>query len=222
MTEREKMFSGKIYDPFTEGMPEERTRAHFLCNEYNKLCETEQEKRDEILSELMPDRGENVYLQGPIYFDFGKNISMGKDSFANFNFTVLDEGKVTIGKSVFIGPNVSLYTPIHPFCPEDRNPFFNTRTKRITNMERAGAITIKDNCWICGSVTICANVTIGEGSIIAAGSVVTKDIPAHSLAGGVPCRVIRKISEEDSLKNHHEWFADPKDMEDMYKDIEKK
>ncbi len=208
MTERQKMFAGKIYDPFCEGMPEERTNAHRLCKLYNDTFETETEKRNAILNELLPNRGENVYLQGPIYFDFGKHISIGKDSFANFNFTVLDEGKVTIGKCVFIGPNVSLLTPIHPLCYEDRNSFFNEKTGCTTNLERAGAITIGDNCWISGSVTVCGGVTIGDGCVIAAGSVVTRDIPPNSLAAGVPCRVIRQITDEDRLSAHPEWFAE--------------
>lgn len=208
MTEKEKMFSGKIYDPFSEGMPEDRTKAHELCNQYNKLTETNQKKREKILDKLLPDRGDGVYLQGPIYFDFGKHISIGKGSYANFNFTVLDEGKVTIGASVFIGPNVSLLTPIHPLCWQDRNAFFNEKTGFVTNLERAGAITIGDNCWIGGSVTICGGVTIGEGCVIGAGSVVTRDIPPNSLAAGVPCKVIRQITDEDRLSAHPEWFAE--------------
>ena len=208
MTEKEKMFAGKIYDPFCEGMPEDRTKAHELCSQYNKLTETNQKKREKILDKLLPNRGEGVYLQGPIYFDFGKHTSMGKGSYANFNFTVLDEGKVTIGASVFIGPNVSLLTPIHPLCWQDRNAFFNEKTGVITNLERAGAITIGDNCWIGGSVTVCGGVTIGEGCVIGAGSVVTRDIPANSLAAGVPCKVIRQITDEDRLSAHPEWFAE--------------
>lgn len=208
MTEREKMLAGKIYDPFTEGMPEERTNAHRLCKLYNDTTEIDEEKRKEILDELLPNRGENVYLQGPIYFDFGSNIYIGKDSYANFNFTVLDEGKVSIGNSVFIGPNVSLLTPIHPLCYQDRNSFFNEKTGNVTNIEYTGSITIEDNCWIGGSVTICGGVTIGEGCVIGAGSVVTKDIPAGSLAVGNPCRVIRPITDADRLSNHPELFAE--------------
>ena len=124
MTEREKMFAGKIYDPFCEGMPAERTRAHKLCRLYNKTDETHAKKREKILNQLLPNRGEGVYLQGPIYFDFGTNTTFGKGSYANFNLVVLDEGKVTIGDSVFIGPNVSFLTPIHPLRYEDRNAFF--------------------------------------------------------------------------------------------------
>lgn len=208
MTEREKMLAGKLYDPFTEGMPEERTNAHRLCKLYNDTIETDVQKRKEILDELLPNRGENVYLQGPIYFDFGTNISMGKDSYANFNFTVLDEGKVTIGNSVFIGPNVSLVTPIHPLRYQDRNSFYNTKTGNITNIEYTAPITIGDNCWIASNVTICGGVTIGEGCVIGAGSVVTRDIPPNSLAVGKPCRVIRTITEADSLAMHPELFAE--------------
>ena len=208
MTEHEKMLAGKIYDPFSEGMPEERTKAHWLCKQYNETFETETEKREQILDELLPNRGESVYLQGPIYFDFGVNISMGDNSFANFNFTVMDEGKVTIGESVFIGPNVSLLTAIHPLCYQDRNSFFNEKTGVVTNLERTGAITIGNNCWIGGSVTICGGVTIGDGCVIGAGSVVTRDIPPNSLAVGVPCRVIRPITESDRLSAHPEYFAE--------------
>lgn len=206
MKEREKMFAGKLYDPFCENMPEERTNAHRLCKLYNDTTEIEEAKRKEILDELLPNRGENVYLQGPIYFDFGSNITIGDGSYANFNFTVLDEGKVNIGNNVFIGPNVSIFTPIHPLRYQDRNTFFNEKTGNTTNLEYAAPVTIGDNCWICGNVTICPGVTIGEGSVIGAGSVVTRDIPSDSLAVGNPCRVVRSITEEDSIALKSELF----------------
>ena len=208
MTEHEKMLAGKIYDPFTEGMPEERTNAHRLCKLYNDTTETDAQRRKEILNELLPNRGENVYLQGPIYFDFGTNTVIGKDSYANFNFTVLDEGRVSIGSSVFIGPNVSLLTPIHPLCYPDRNSFFNKKTGSVTNLEYTAPIVIEDHCWIAANVTVCGGVTIGEGCVIGAGSVVTRDIPANSLAAGNPCRVIRVITEADRLSAHPELFAE--------------
>ena len=206
MSEREKMLAGKIYDPFAEDLPEERTRAHVLCKMYNETTEVDSEKREEILAELMPDRADGVYLQGPIYFDFGKNIKMGRNSYANFNFTALDICEITIGDNVFIGPNVSLLTPKHPLCWQDRNPYFNEKTGRTTDKEYGAPITIGDNCWIAGDVTVCAGVTIGEGCVLGAGSVVTRDIPANSLAFGNPCRVSRKITEADRLENHPELF----------------
>lgn len=206
MNEREKMLAGKIYDPFAERLPEERTRAHVLCRMYNETTEVDSEKRKEILAELMPDRADGVYLQGPIYFDFGKNIKMGRNSYANFNFTALDICEITIGDNVFIGPNVSLLTPKHPLCWQDRNPYFNEKTGKTTDKEYGAPITIGDNCWIAGDVTVCAGVTIGEGCVIGAGSVVTRDIPANSLAFGNPCRVSRKITEADRLENHPELF----------------
>ena len=215
MTEREKMYAEKIYDPFCEGMPEERTKAHRLCKEYNDTLETEIEKRNAILDELLPNRGANVYLQGPIFFDFGTNISMGDGSYANFNFTVLDEGKVNIGKSVFIGPNVSILTAIHPLCYQDRNSFCNPKTGCVTNLEYTGSVTIEDNCWIAANVTICGPATIGAGSVIAAGAVVTGDIPADSLAMGIPCRVVRKITEKDRLREHPELFAESDNRKEL-------
>ncbi len=207
MTEREKALKGyKIYDPFAEGMPEERTKAHRLCKLYNDTFDTETEKREALLKELFTSLGKNVYLQGPIYIDCGVNTYIGDDSFANVNFTVLDEGKVTIGKRVFIGPNVSLLTAVHPLCYQDRNPFFNEKTGMVTNLEYTAPITIEDDCWIAASVTVIGGVTIGKGSVIGAGSVVTKDIPPNSLAVGNPCRVLRTLTEADRLSAHPELF----------------
>ena len=208
MTEREKMYAGLVYDPFAEGMPEDRTRAHVLCKEYNDTTEVDAERREEILRELMPDRGEGVYLQGPIYFDFGYNISMGKGSFANFNFTVMDENRVTIGENVFIGPGCTLATAVHPLRWQERNSFFNKKTGSVTNLERALPITIGDNCWIGAGVTICPGVTIGSGCVIGAGSVITRDIPADTLAVGNPCKPLRPISNEDSFSSRPDWPND--------------
>ena len=207
MTEKEKMLMGKIYDPFCEGLPEERERAHLLCQKYNSLPETDRDGRNAIIDALIPNRGKNLYLQGPIQFDFGTNISFGDDSYANFNFTVIDICKVDIGSRVFIGPNVSILTALHPLCYQDRNPYFNDKTGTVTDREYAAPVVIEDDCWIAGCVTILAGVRIGRGSVIGAGSVVTRDIPAGSLAFGNPCRVKRQITEADRLSNHPELFV---------------
>ena len=204
MTEKEKMLAGKIYDPSEPELVGLRQKAHRLCLEYNQLPETDK-KRDELMRELGVAGGENAYFQGPVQFDYGCFTTVGEGFYANFNFTCVDCCPVTIGDNVFVGPNVSLLTPVHPFRWQDRNPY-KKPDGTVTDKEYARPITIGDNCWIAGNVSVCGGVTIGEGSVIGAGSVVTRDIPPHSLAVGVPCRVIREITEADSLENHPELF----------------
>ena len=208
MTETEKMLDGKMYDGFDPDIVNARARAHKLSLQYNQTYEFDKSEREQILNELLPHRAEGVYLQGPIYFDFGTNTTFGKRSYANFNFTVLDICPVTIGKDVFIGPNVSLLTPLHPLCPIDRNLYFSNKKGYMTQHEYGAPITIGNDCWIAGNVTVCGGVTIGDGCVIGAGSVVTRDIPPNSLAVGNPCRVLRQITEADRMKNHPELFAD--------------
>lgn len=203
MTELEKMRAGKIYDPSDEELAALRGKAHLLCGAYNALPETDP-RRGELLKQ-MGIQGDGFFLQGPVQFDYGFLTSFGPGSYANFNFTCLDVCPVTIGENVFFGPNVSLLTPMHPLRYQDRNPY-RKADGTYTDREYAKPITIGSNCWISGNVTVCGGVTIGEGSVIGAGSVVTRDIPANCLAAGVPCRVIREITEEDSLENHPELF----------------
>ena len=203
MTEKEKMISGKIYDPSDKELTQLRQNAHRLCTEYNVLPETD-EKRGEVLKSLGIN-GSAFYLQGPVQFDYGCFTTIGVNSYANFNFTCVDCCPVTIGDNVFMGPNVSLLTPMHPLRWQDRNQYANP-DGTMTDKEYAKPITIGNNCWIAGNVTVCGGVTIGDGCVIGAGSVVTRDIPTNSLAVGVPCRVIRGITEADSLENHPELF----------------
>ncbi|MBO5070306.1 MAG: sugar O-acetyltransferase [Clostridium sp.] len=166
MTEKEKMISGKIYDPSDKELVALRTKAHRLSKEYNELLETD-ERRAEIIKELGIGEG-SIYFQGP-------------------------------GDNAFFGPNVSLLTPIHPLRWQDRNQYVK-QDGTPTDKEYAKPITIGNNCWIAGNVTICGGVTIGDGCVIGAGSVVTRDIPPNSLAVGVPCHVVREITEADSLE----------------------
>ena len=132
------------------------------------------------------------------YPKYGCNNFFGKFSSANFNFTCLDVCEIHIGDNVMIGPNVTLATPMHPLLPEERN-IRKREDGSFYNLEYAKPITIKDNCWLASNVVVCGGVTIGEGCVIGAGSVVTRDIPSGSLAAGNPCRVIRKITENDHL-----------------------
>lgn len=205
MTEKEKMLAGKIYDPNDGELAAIRRNAHNLSKRYNDTFEDETEKRAGILNELLPDKGEGTYLQGPVYFDYGVFTKVGKNFYANFNLTVLDVCPVTIGDDVFVGPNVSILTPKHPLCHEDRNAY-KSADGYITDKEYGAPITIGDNCWIAGNVTILAGAKIGSGCVIGAGSVVTGEIPPDSLAYGNPCRAVRKITAKDKLEYKKELF----------------
>ncbi|MDE7330015.1 MAG: sugar O-acetyltransferase, partial [Clostridia bacterium] len=178
---------------------------HRLCKLYNDTFEEEEEKRKAILDGLMPERGEGTYLQGPVYFDYGIFTKVGKNFYANFNFTVLDVCPVTIGDNVYVGPNVSILTPKHPLCYEDRN-VYDSGKGYLTDREYGAPVTIGDNCWLAGNVTVLAGAKIGSGCVIGAGSVVAGEIPPDTLAYGNPCRPVRKITEADRLKNKKELF----------------
>ena len=205
MKEKEKMLLGKIYDPNDEELLKLRTEAHRLSKMYNDTFDDEVEKRKEILNKLLPNIGEGVYLQGPIYFDYGHFTTIGKNSYANFNLTILDICPVTIGENVFMGPNVSILTPLHPLRYQDRNLYVNQKGI-MTDKEYGAPIAIGDNCWIAGNVTILAGVRIGKGCVIGAGSVVTKDIPDNTLAYGNPCKPARLITENDRLELKKDLF----------------
>lgn len=206
MTEKEKMLAGKIYDPSSQELITLRQRAHRLCKLYNDTFEEETEQRAKILAELIPNMADGGYLQGPIFFDYGVFTKLGKNFFANFNFTVLDVCPVTIGDNVFLGPNVSILTPKHPLRYQDRNPYRKDNGV-MTDKEYGTQITIGDNCWIAGNVTILAGAQIGSGCVIGAGSVVTGKIPDNSLAYGNPARVVRQITEADALEYKQELLS---------------
>lgn len=196
-TEREKMISGDVYLPSDMELQTLRQTAHKLSSQYNSLDENDAE-RPKILQKLLGPSSDEIYVQGPIQFDYGVNTTVGTGFFANFNFTVLDCAPVTIGDNVMIGPNVSLLTALHPIRYQDRNVRRNSAGE-VVIYESSAPITIDDNCWIAGDVTIVGGVHIGEGSVIGAGSVVTRDIPANVIAVGNPCRVLRDITEADRV-----------------------
>lgn len=198
MTEKEKMLAGQLYDPADPELFRLRVQAHRLSKDFNDTYDTDEALRKDILEKLVPNCDPNSGFQGPVQFDYGCFTTIGKNCYFNFNFTCLDCCPVHIGDNVFFGPNVSLLTPVHPLCWQERN-LYRRADGIMTDREYARPITIGSNCWIAGNVTICGGVTIGEGSAIGAGSVVTRDIPAGVLAAGVPCRVLRPITEDDRL-----------------------
>ena len=198
MINYERMMNEKLYQ-FDDELLKIGLNARRLLDIYNTTPHKEFEKRRQILKELFSSVGDGANVQAPFYCDYGVRISMGKNSFVNWNCTFLDQGGITIGDNVLIGPNVGLYTPVHPIDPDVRK----------TGLELGKPIVIKENVWIGGSVIVNPGVTIGENSIIGSGSLVTKDIPANVIAFGQPCRVIKKISDSDreywkELQNDYE------------------
>ena len=199
MREEEKIFAGKLFCPGDPELKELKRKAHKLSQDYNRLYEDETAARQEILFELLGEIGEGTFLQGPITFHYGCHTKIGHHVFINFNFTVQDDALVEIGDHCDFGPNVTIVTPCHPMLPDDREKFPDEDAveKRLC---WAKPVKIGSHSWFGANVVICPGVTIGEGCVIGAGSVVTRDIPPMSFAAGNPCRVIRPITEEDSLR----------------------
>ena len=199
MQEEEKIFAGKLFCPGDPELKELKRKAHKLSQDYNRLYEDETAARQEILSELLGEIGEGTFLQGPITFHYGCHTKIGHHVFINFNFTVQDDALVEIGDHCDFGPNVTIVTPCHPMLPDEREKFPDEDgvEKRLC---WAKPVKIGSHSWFGANVVICPGVTIGEGCVIGAGSVVTRDIPPMSFAAGNPCRVIRPITEEDSLR----------------------
>ncbi len=185
----QKMVSGEEYQADDPKIIRVLNLTKDAIRAYNQIQPTRLEEREKAIRKIIGKCGVKPFFNQPFLCDYGVNIRVGDRFFANFNFTVLDEAYVTIGDDVFIGPNVSLYTACHSTDPVERN----------TRREWAEPITIGNNVWIGGSVTVLPGVTIGDNCTIGAGSVVTKDIPANSIAVGNPCRVIKKVGQE-SLK----------------------
>lgn len=177
---KEEMHPIKFYPP------KEMLEAKIISEKYNATSVSQPKKRDELLKELINVNGENVVVLSPFLCDYGSNITVGDNTFINYNCVILDEGKVNIGKFVRIAPNVSIYTVGHHEDPE----------KRKLGVDYFYDINIEDNVWIGGNSVILPGVTIGQNSIIGAGSVVRHDIPKNSVACGNPCKVIRKIRED--------------------------
>ncbi|MBD5170611.1 MAG: sugar O-acetyltransferase [Bacteroidales bacterium] len=179
----QKMVCGEEYDATHPELIKKLEETRELLWEFNSLKPSRTQEMKQILRRLLGSHGENFQFNQPFRCDYGENIHIGEAFFANFNLTILDEAEVRIGDFCFIGPNVSMYTACHPLEPQKRNQA----------IEWAEPITIGNNVWIGGSVTICPGVTIGDNVVIGAGSTVTKDIPSNVVVAGNPARVIKSI-----------------------------
>lgn len=181
------MLKNLPYKAWLDGLSEERLENKKKIYEFNR-CEPEQMQRSqELLKQILGKTGENVWIEAPFRCDYGYNIEVGENFFANYNLVILDVGKVKIGKNAQFAPNVAIYTAGHPIHPDSRN----------SGYEYGIDVTIGDNVWLGGNTVVMPGVHIGNNVVIGGGSVVTKDIPDDVIAVGNPCRVLRKITEDD-------------------------
>ncbi|WP_226692934.1 MULTISPECIES: sugar O-acetyltransferase [Rodentibacter] len=187
MTEYEKMMAGLAHLPAKKELKDLRRRAREILFEFNRTSPNDDIKQNILLRKLFGQADETTSVNEPFHCDYGVNIKVGKNFFANYHCVMLDNGGITIGDNVMFAPNVSLYTVGHPLDTDLRNE----------GWEQAKPITIGNNVWIGGNVVILPGVTIGDNVVVGAGSVVTKDLPSNVLALGNPCRVVREITEQD-------------------------
>ncbi|MCM3174535.1 sugar O-acetyltransferase [Paenibacillus sp. MER 99-2] len=212
MREEERIRKGILFSPSDPELKGIKRRSHNLSQQYSLTYEDQSEEREMILQQLLGSKGEGGFIQGPIFFHYGMHTRIGDHFFGNYNLTVQDDAQVTIGDYVSFGPNVTIVTPVHPLIASERRQMLD-QNGDIKSLCYAKPVTIGDDVWISANVTVCGGVTIGSGSVIGAGSVVTRDIPPNSLAAGVPCKVIRPITEADSMRYKPEIMADCKVLE---------
>ena len=182
-TEKQKMLAGEHYNSLDPELVEDRRKARLAYHQLNQLApDSPPSKRQALLATLFGQETD-ANVTAPFFCDYGYNIQLGRNIYFNFNCVVLDVATVTIGDNTLFGPNVQLYTALHPMSAEERR----------TGVESGKPIAIGSDVWMGGSVVVCPGVTIGNGTVIGAGSVVTRDIPANVFAAGNPCRVIRAL-----------------------------
>lgn len=186
MSEKEKMLAGLPYQSWEKQLCKDRDDAKDIVFTYNGMKPSLRKERKKLLASLL-DTKQQFHIESPFYCDYGYNIHIGENFYANHNCIMLDCAAITIGDNVLLGPNVAIYTAGHPLHPETRN----------SGLEYACAITIGNNVWIGGNTVINPGVHIGHNVVIGSGSVVNKDIPDNTLAVGNPVRMIKKIDEGD-------------------------
>ncbi|MBO5339328.1 MAG: sugar O-acetyltransferase [Clostridia bacterium] len=188
MDNKSKLHSGEIYYPSGDDIMQEQLACLDKQYDFNLTRPTELKKREEMLKEMFAEIGEGCYVEPPLHSNWGgHHVHFGKNVYANFNLTLVDDTHIYVGDYTLIGPNVILATAGHPVLPELRQKAYQF------NMP----IHIGKNCWLGAGVIVLPGVTIGDNTVVGAGSVVTKDIPANVVAVGNPCRVLREISDHD-------------------------
>lgn len=190
MENKDRMFTGDLYLPNDATITEEQNTCLELLYTFNQTRPSEQEKRNQLLKQMFAEIGENCYIEPPFHANFGgKHVHFGKNIYANFNLTMVDDGHIYVGDYTMFAPGVIVATAGHPILPELRETVYQY------NMP----VHIGKNCWIGAGAIILPGVTIGDQVVVGAGSVVTKDLPSNVVAVGNPCRVIREINEHDRI-----------------------
>ena len=206
MNEKEKMLQGKIYDSIYPELYNRRIEANKLCLAFNTMPEATP-GRQELLKKIFPHSHDTLFVRGPVFVDYGTNVTIGKDCYFNFNLVILDVCPVTIGDNVFCGPNLTIVTALHSLVAKEREIYFDKEKGYYTDREYGKPVTIEGNCWIGSNVTILPGVTIHDNVVIGAGSVVTKDLESGAIYVGNPARKLRDIDpEKDSIYNHKELW----------------
>lgn len=182
-TEKEKMLAGELYQGWDEALTAERVMAKRLCREFNGLSEELPDERRRVLKTLLGGCPAAIHIESDFRCDYGSNIYLGENFYANFDLTILDVSEVRIGRNCMIAPRVSLFTATHPL----------DRETRVSGLEYGKPITIGDDVWIGGHAVINPGVTLGDGVVVAAGAVVTKSFPNNVVLAGVPAKVIKTL-----------------------------
>ncbi|MEX0337375.1 sugar O-acetyltransferase [Vibrio tubiashii] len=184
---QQQMHNGEVYFSHEQVLVDEQTQCLERLYDYNQTRPSDVEKRKQILQDFFAEMGDNCYIEPPLRANWGRHTHLGKQVYANFNLTLVDDTNIRIGDYVMIAPNVTIATAGHPIEPSLR--------KKVGQFNMP--VTIGNNVWIGANSVVLPGVTIGENSVIGAGSVVTKDIPANVVAVGNPCKVMREIGEHD-------------------------
>lgn len=190
MENKDRMFTGDLYLPNDAAITEEQNACLELLYTFNQTRPSEQEKRNQLLKQMFAEIGENCYIEPPFHANFGgKHVHFGKNIYANFNLTMVDDGHIYVGDYTMFAPGVIVATAGHPILPELRETVYQY------NMP----VHIGKNCWIGAGAIILPGVTIGDQVVVGAGNVVTKDLPSNVVAVGNPCRMVREINEHDRV-----------------------
>lgn len=188
MNNYEKLHSGELYLPGDEEIMKEQLKCMEMLYDFNNTRPSEMNKREKLLKEMFSEIGDGCYIEPPLHSNWGgKHVHFGKNIYANFNLTLVDDTHIYVGDYTMFGPNVTIATAGHPILPELREKTYQYNAP----------VKIGKNCWLGAGTIIVPGVTIGDNTVIGAGSIVTKDIPSNVVAVGNPCRVLREINEND-------------------------